>query len=291
MKKTYSGLISLLTAGVLFGSFGVWVRLLSSDLSSYQQIAFRNIVALIIAILIIFVAKIKLNFNGVSKKNLLLFGLSFPTAVVFYTASVLNTSIMLSIFSFYFGSIFASLLLGIIIFQEKLTRMKVFSMLAVLIGFYILVQPEGIAQIDRGMLYGVVAGLFDTISNVFRKHLSGKLDRVVLTLVPQIGGLLVATSLMAYFGDLTLPTISPTNYIVGLIFGGMIFAINYLTLYGFQHFDLNLGTITISSEVVFASLFGWIIFAEVPRTYDLYGATFIILAIIIGNLPSKQKSS
>lgn len=282
----YSGLASLLLAGLLFGSFGVWVRLLSTDLSSYQQIAFRNIVALVVALSIVFFKKIKLSFSGVPKQHLFLFGLSFPTAVVFFTTSVLKTSIMLSIFSFYFGSILVSLILGILIFKEKITTIKLLSLLTVLFGFYLLLQPEGIVKIDQGMLYGVLAGTFDTISNVFRKHLSGKLDRVVLTLVPQVGGLLVATALMAYSGSLEMPEISSLNWVVGLVFGSMIFAINYLTLYGFQHFDLNLGTIAISSEVVFASLFGYLIFAETPRIYDVYGAAFIVLAIVIGNWPA-----
>jgi hypothetical protein len=60
-------------------------------------------------------------------------------------------------------------------------------------------------------MFGIVAGLFDTISNAFRKHLAGKLDRVVLTLVPQVGGIVVATVMMVYFGSLALPTISTVN--------------------------------------------------------------------------------
>jgi drug/metabolite transporter (DMT)-like permease len=76
---------------------------------------------------------------------------------------------------------------------------------------------------------------------------------------------------------------------VGILFGSMIFLINYLTLYGFQHFDLNLGTIAISSEVVFATIFGWLVFAEIPRSLDLGGAFFIIIVIIVGNWPVKPK--
>jgi drug/metabolite transporter (DMT)-like permease len=188
-------------------------------------------------------------------------------------------------------SILFSLLLGITIFKEKLTAQKSLSVLLVLSGFYFFIQPNGLKNIDLGMVFGIVAGLFDTISNAFRKHLAGKLDRVVLTLVPQIGGILVATILMVMFGGLALPVISTTNWFVGLLFGSMIFMINYLTLYGFQHFDLNLGTIAISTEVVFATLFGWLVFAEVPRSLDIYGGLFIVLAIIIGNWPAKSKIS
>jgi drug/metabolite transporter (DMT)-like permease len=134
MNISLFGLGSLLTAGLLFGSFGIWVRLLSSDLSSYQQIAFRNIVALIIAVTIIYFRKIKLSFKGVNPKYLILFGISFPIGVIFYTFSMLNTSIMLGIFSFYLGSIPFLLLLGMILFKEKLTPQKIISLLFSALG-------------------------------------------------------------------------------------------------------------------------------------------------------------
>ena len=157
--------------------------------------------------------------------------------------------------------------------------------------FYFFFSPTGLRSLVLGLVFGILAGLFDTISTAFRKHLAGKLDRVVLTLVPQIGGILVATILIVMFGGLALPVISTTNWFVGILFGSMIFMINYLTLYGFQHFDLNLGTIAISTEVVFATLFGWLVFAEVPRSLDIYGGLFIVLAIIAGNWPAKRKIS
>ena len=286
MNKSLFGLGSLLTAGFLFGSFGIWVRFLSHDMSSYQQIAFRNIIALCIALAIIYFRKLKLSFKGVDLKHLIFFGLAFPTGVIFYTFSMLKTSIMLGIFSFYLGSILFSLLLGMLVFHEKLTTQKIISLILVLTGFYFFIQPNGIAHLNIGMVFGIIAGLFDTISNVFRKHLAGKLDRVVLTLIPQIGGITVATILMGIIGGISMPTISPTSWGVGILFGAILFAVNYLTLYGFQHFDLNLGTIAISTEVVFATLLGWLVFAEVPRTFDIYGGLFIVLAIIVGNWPT-----
>ena len=290
MKRSTLGLLSLIFAGLIFGSFGVWVRLLSVDLSSYQQIAFRNVIALGVALLIIITTKIKLNFEGVSTKYLLLFGISFPIGVICYTLSVLNTTIMLSIFSFYLGSIFSSLLIGMLVFKEKLSLQKALSLTLVVVGFSFF--AKGLDSFNVGILLGIVGGLFDVVSNSFRKHLSGKINRVVLTLIPQIGGIIVATIFMIQSATFQIPTITTSSWVVGIIFGALLFSVNYLLLYGFQHFDLNLGTIAISSEVVFATLFGYLLFAETPSTTDLYGGLLIVIAIIIGNLPSKifQKS-
>lgn len=286
MQQTTLGLLSLLGSGLIFGSFGVWVRLLSTDLSSYQQIAFRNLIALAIALLTILVTRTKVSFRGASPKYLILFGLSFPVGVICYTLSVLNTSIMLSIFSFYLGSILSSLIIGMLIFKEKLTSQKAISLALVILGFSFFAKD--FQTLNLGIPLGIIGGIFDVVSNSFRKHLAGKINRVVLTLIPQLGGILVASLFMLRSGTFYLPTITWSSWIVGLVFGALLFCVNYLLLYGFQHFDLNLGTIAISSEVVFASLFGYLLFAETPSVTDTYGSLLIVLAIIIGNLPAKQ---
>lgn len=285
MKQTTLGLVSLLSSGLIFGSFGVWVRLLSADLSSYQQIAFRNIIALGIALLIIIITKIKINFKGASPKYLFLFGISFPLGVICYTLSVLNTTIMLSIFSFYLGSILSSLVIGILVFKEKLTIQKTLSLALVILGFTFF--AKGLNSLNIGIILGIMGGLFDVVSNSFRKHLAGKINRVVLTLIPQIGGIVVATIFMIQSATFQIPSINTSSWLIGIIFGALLFSVNYLLLYGFQHFDLNLGTIAISSEVVFASLFGYLLFAETPSPTDFYGGMLIVAAIVIGNLPPK----
>ncbi len=285
----FSGLVSLLSAGFLFGTFGIWIRFLNSDMNSYQQVVFRNIIGVLVACLILYFRKIKIHFSGVSKKYLFLFGLSFPIGAVLFTIALLKTSLMLGVFSFYLGEFVFSLLIGMLVFHEKLTTQKLASLLLALLGFWFFIQPNGIRQINIGMIFGIFGGLFDTIANGFRKHLAGKLDRVVLTLVPLLGGVIVASTLMIVFnGGLSIPTISVTNWVVGLLFGISLFLIQWLTFYGFQHFDLNLGTIAISSEMIFASLFGWMLFAETPRSYDLIGGGMIVLAIVVGNWPKEN---
>ena len=278
------GLLALLGSGLIFGSFGIWVRLLGNELTNFQQIAFRNLIALAIAILIIYFSKISINLGKVEKKHILRFGIAFPLAVIFFTYSFLETKIVLGIFSFYVGSILSSLLIGFYFFNEKIDTKKFISLILVCIGLLFFILPVGLERIDKGIVFGLVAGFFDAVANSYRKYLSGKMHRVLLTSIPLVGGLLIAIFLMLINNEQIVPHVSTNGIIVGLVFGGLLFLVNYLTFVGFSNFDLNLGTIVISSELFFASLFGYLVYKEVPLINEIYGSLLIVSAIIVSNL-------
>jgi drug/metabolite transporter (DMT)-like permease len=65
-------------------------------------------------------------------------------------------------------------------------------------------------------------------------------------------------------------------------------SVSFLTLIGFQNFDLNLGTIIISSELIFAPIFAALAFHEYPSANEIFGGLFIALSIILSNLPGKS---
>ena len=72
-------------AGVIFGSFGIWIRFLSQELTIYQQIVFRNVLAMVFAIGIIVIGKRFLaDFAKVKKSHLFFYGLTVPLSVIFY---------------------------------------------------------------------------------------------------------------------------------------------------------------------------------------------------------------
>ena len=96
--------------------------------------------------------------------------------------------------------------------------------------------------------------------------------------------------LVVFFHETRFPILSLFNLFVLFIFGGLVVLIAYLMLIGFQNFDLNLGTIVLSSEVFFAPLFGAIIFKEYLTMFELLGGTFIIIAIILPNVPQPKTS-
>ncbi len=283
MKNT-KGFLALFIAAIIFGSFGIWIRILNHDLTNYQQIAFRNVIALGVATLVIYFRKIKIQPQQLRNKYVLLFGVSFPLSVIFYTLSILSTKIMTTLFAFYAGELICSLIIGLKYFNEKLSPKKIISFILAMIGLMFFIGSLSDFSISKGFVFGLMAGIFDTVANSFRKYLSGIFDRYFVASIPLIGGFVIAIILIFFSGQSLTPNVSLTSWGVGLLFGILLFTVNYLLSYGFQHFDLNLGTIIVSAELLFASLFGYLTFGETPLVNELIGGLLIICAIITANI-------
>ncbi len=60
-------------------------------------------------------------------------------------------------------------------------------------------------------------------------------------------------------------------------------------IHGFQNFNLNLGSIVVSSELIFGPLFAVLILGEGLTTWEIVGGILVIAAIVISNIDSIQK--
>lgn len=287
MNKT-KGFLSLLLAGFLFGFFGILVRLLNSQLTNYQQILFRSVIGFILALLIIIFFKRKIFFKNISLINLLFFAVSLPLTIIFYTLSILKTKIILAVATLYLGSILFSLISGILFFKEKLTVKKGLAIVASILALYYFTIPFSLKNINIGLVFGVLSGFTDALSNSFKKHLSGKVDRFLLIAIQMMGTIIVSLALMFYTKTLTIHQISPFIFGIGLLFGFFLLLNNYLMLVGFHNFDLNLGTIVMSSELLFASIFGYLFYKEIPTINELIGGGLIAFSVIIAHLNFKK---
>ncbi len=287
MNKT-KGFLSLLSAGFLFGMFGIFVRLLNSELTNYQQIFFRSVVGFIFAFMIIIIFKRKVSFKSISTINLLLFSISLPLTIIFYTLSILKTKIILAVASLFLGSILFSLISGILFFKEKLTVKKSLAIISSILALYYFTTPFSLININVGLVFGILSGFADALSNTFKKHLGGKVDKFFLVSIQMMGTIIVSSILMFYTKTFSVPHISPLIFSVGLLFGFLLMVNNYLMLIGFNNFDLNLGTIILSSELLFASIFGYLFSKEIPTLNELIGGGLITFAIVIAHLNFKK---
>jgi|GEM_PF-597387 len=287
----YKGFLALLGSAIIYASFSIFIRVLSQEMGAYQQIGFRNLVALIIGYAAVILSKQSFStVKDVPKKFIFLYTLTFPIAVVLFTLSVLEVKIVTTIFGLYLGSLITSLVVGVFVFKEKITKVKLLSLALVLAGLITYAYPFQGNLLSMGFLLAVLSGFFDTSANSFRKFLAGKVDRFVLVVLQMIGGLVVASGLMFIFNQTTIPTLSTTAWIAGIIFGLLLVAISYLTLVGFQNFDLNLGTVILSSELFFASVLALVFFGEVSSMAEIIGGGLVIAATIVANWTIKKES-
>lgn len=278
------GFISLLLTGLIFGSFGIWIRLLNRELTSFQQIALRNFIGLILSVILILIFKHKWEFKKVNKLSLLLYAFSYPIAVIFYVFAFLNAKIATVTFAFYAISYLVTFILGTFYFKDKLTLPKILGLVLAAIGLIFLSYPFSLAILNLGLVYAMVSGLFDSGTNTFRRLISGKVDRFVLVAIQMLAGVVVASVLLLIYKQPFPIFLSSGTLGIALIFGFLLMSVSFLTLIGFQNFDLGLGTIVMSSELLFAPLFAFLVFRETLSTFELIGGIFILFGIIVANL-------
>lgn len=284
-KIHWLGFLALLAGAASYGTFGIWIRILSRELGPFEQIVLRNLVGFILIALIVIVRKIPLDLRQISRVKLLLYSISFPLGVVCFTLSVLEGKIAVSVFALYLGSILTSLPIGLLFFNEKLDGRKGLSLVLAFLGLVFFSWPLS-ESISIGFLLGLLSGVFDAISNSFRKFFSGRMDRFTLTGIQMAGGVFVAIVFLLIQGGRfpTFLNLSPISLLVGLIFGLVLVVTNYLLLFGFGHFDLNLGSIILSSELFFATILSLLIFGEKPTGWEFFGEVLILLAVVVANL-------
>lgn len=284
MKSSTLGFLALVLAAFLFATFGVYIRVLSLDLNSYQQIFFRGLLGFLLAGSLLSVLRKKIELRGVSKKTLAAYTLTFPFVVILFTFSILATKLTATLFGFYAGTLITSLLLGIQFFNESVTLTKKVALGLALGGLVIYTYPLSTNSFNVGLVLAFLSGLLDAVANALRKHLTNKIDRLVLVALQVLGMAVVSLPFVIFTLSDGLPTISPISWLVGLWFGVMLIVVNYLLLFGFSHFDLNLGSIALSSELFFAGIIGFLIYGEGVKPLELLGAVIMVLAMATTSL-------
>jgi drug/metabolite transporter (DMT)-like permease len=75
---------------------------------------------------------------------------------------------------------------------------------------------------------------------------------------------------------------------ITVIFALVLIAGGNLILYGFQHFDVNIGTVITSTELIFGSLIGYIFYKEVPTLVETIGGVIILSGAIVAGVNFKK---
>lgn len=292
MKSKHLGFFALLGTSLIYGSFGVIVRVLTPYFTPYQMTFARSIIVFSILALLLYLKKVSV--LKIPKRlffPLFVHSVTFAITIFLFTYAVVLTSLSKAVFSFYSTTLLTSLLVGIIFFKEKLTKQKTISLAFAFFGLIFFILPQGIETIGFGMVLTGIAGIGDVVTNSMKKYLGGKVDKLVLVLYQMLAGLIVG--LLLTFMTNQFSILSPLDFysIFWILFFSLnFFLLSYLTVYGFQHFDLNLGTIILSLELVWATLIGYIWFHENLNIYQIIAIVMICISIVTMNLTLVNKN-
>lgn len=289
-QNNFIGFLSLLTTSILFGSYGLWIRVLSSALNTYQQIALRYILGSLFLLLIIFIKKEKASFKNISKLHLAVFSFSIPISFIFFNFAMLQAKLSVATVGFYLGTILLGSLLGVLVFKEKLTIINIFSLLSALAGFAFFLMPFSCKNLNLGFICGILSGIIYGIASTFKKYLRGKISRLWLVEISAIATVLFMLPFIFLNQAPSPQVLSIKVFLTACIFAIIVITAEFLSVVGFQNFDLNWASVILSGEIIFAGLIGYIFYQETLSGVEIIGILFITLAILLPHLNSLVKS-
>ena len=269
--------IALLAGGALFGVSSPMARLMGAWLNPLSVVFVRFLFALPFALIFFFKGERPKN---LPYKKLIVFGILFPISVCLYNWSLFNTKISLAIFSFYISNVLSSILAGYFLHHEKICGNKLIGFILAFVAIVCFTDPLHGFALDRGMLFGYASGIVQTIASLRQKRLSQTVDERSMTLVQIVSGVIVAAVLCVVLKDDSVFRLTAFGLVLASVFGFMNFLINYFMIYGFKHAEIGIGTILLSSELLFGPLAAFAMFGETLSHMEILGGLLIALSVV-----------
>ena len=292
MKK--QSFVYIILAGVLWGTSGIFVNFLAPyGFTSFQMTAVRAIVSLLCVSLFVLIKDRSLLFVK-PMHLLLLFGVGvslFFTASLYYISmqmTSMSTAVVLMYMAPVYVTVYSAIFLG-----EKITKIKIFSIAAVIVGCALVSGIIGEVKFDAlGILFGFLSGVAYAAYNILTKI------AVKLEIEPPT----VTLYCFAFISFISLFLIEPAKFVqsvsqapattlpllIGL--GTFTFVVPYF-LYTMALRDIPAGVASSLSiiEPMSATLFGVIIFSEKLTLLSCIGILLILGAIFaIGYTENKK---
>ncbi len=286
--KTQKGFLSLLTSGLILALFGLFARLLSHYVGNFTQVGMRMLLATIIVLPFIIAKKISIKARYDNLLLFIVFILSFPIYIIFFTISVNTTKVANAFFYLFISSMVTAYIVGFIWFKEKIDLQKFIVAILLFVGLLLFSYPFNLSQNFIGITTGLLGGFFWGISNATRKFYVDKMNNWLVIVYQMFFGALISFSLAFLFGEFlknnwqVFPLFLLVIYAIGMVF------IQTLLFIGFKNFNLNLGSIVLASQLVFVLIIGIIILKEMPTSTELMGAIAISGAIVFSKLDTAK---
>lgn len=276
MKTKYKGILCILCSAFCFALMNTLVRL-SGDLPSIQKSFFRNIVALVFAYVVIRKKKESLRCQPGNFKYLMVRSFFGTIGVLcnFYAVDhlVLSDASMLNKMSPFFA-----ILLSIFFLREKVNLVQGFAVVVAFAGSLLIIKPtfSNMELIPSmiGLLGGFGAGAAYTAVRFLGKR--GERGPLIVFVFSAFSCVVTLPFFLIQYAPMQLWQIG-VLLLAGLAAAGGQFAItaaySYAPAKEISVFDY--------SQVIFAAIFGFFFFGQLPDAYSIVGY-LIVCSTAIG---------
>ena len=284
--KTIQGSFSLLFAAIFYSFYGVFSRIVGIDFGQVFQITARFSIILIFFFFAVILTK---KWKKIEKKDFKWFALMIlpgllGAILVFIVFNYLPLGT--AYFILYAASTLGSFLLGRLLYKEQLNKVKMYSLIASLLGLYLIFADSLSLGKTFYLILMIIAGLVASAWNIVSKKISSKYSIYQILLVDSFVLVVVSLPIAIILKEpISLPSFTTPWY--GIIAYALVgTAASFLTINGYKYLQAQIGSLIMLTEPFFAALVGWLLYMETLTFYTFLGGLLIMLG---ASLPAINK--
>lgn len=291
---TTAATTGILTAGIMWGSMGIWVRRFTeAGLDAMQILALRVVVTVVLMTVFLSIYNRKL--LVLNRKDLWCFlGTGICSIVFFgycYNRTIVLASLSVAAILLYTAPIFV-MILSRILFKEVLTARKVTALLMAFAGCIcvtgILSDQSSISTM--GILTGLGSGFGYALYSIFSRFaLERGYHPFTVTLYTFVCAFAAVLFLADWHPLLVFVTESPGNFTYGIAYGVVTTVLPYI-LYtlGLSRVENSRASIMATVEPVVATLIGVFAFREKMTLTGAAGVILVLGALLLLNQKKRK---
>jgi len=285
-KITFGGSEALLGAAFLFAMTNVLVREMADMWGDQAQVAVRFALVWLILMLFTGLSKnVRKKIPRPKRTLAVLYSVFAATAILFFTLSVQATTIANTLFTSNATELFVAFLLGSFLLREKFTARKVIAIVLAMTGLAL--YADSILVGSAGIIFGLLGGATTALCNLLAKKLKGVDLGAILRMQFGLGAVFMIALTLLFSPDDIIRTVSVEGVVATVVFALILIVATRLVLYGFQHSDINVASVILSSQLAFGALLGFFVYQEVLATHEIVSGLLILCAAIIGGIAQK----
>lgn len=286
--NSHIGIASVLSAGIIWGFLGLFVRGLADyGFTPVQMTCIRYVVvALFLGAILLCINPASLR---IDRKSVLVFFVMgvFGSALnsIFYFQSMNMISIGLATILQYISP-FVVVLFSILLFREKLTHEKAIALVVAFAGCILctgILTDFGSVNI-MGILFGALSGLCYSMYTIGSKIASCKHGILTITFYSSLfsGIILIPFSDLSSAADIMTSSLDASMLMLGLIF---LMTLLPFSLYnvGVSRMDAGKASIITYIEPVVSTVVGFYVYNEAITLVTVLGITMVLASLILIN--------
>lgn len=259
--------------------------MIGPSFGNFNQNWTRSLIVILLIFLVIAVNKTRLKM--VERKDikwLLIWFLSGSWVTVLTFIAFNNLPIGTVYLVVYCTMIASGFISGRLFFGERMNMTKTIALLFAIIGLFVIFRFTISSSQVIFLFFAAIGGFLTGIWNTISKKFSDKYHNNQLVLMDAISSVAVALA-----GALLLREYLPVGSMgsswtwIGIY--AVVQTINVgLMVYGFKNVEAQIGSLILPVEIIFAAIFSYLAFGEIPTKYAVIGGIFIIAAAVLPSL-------